>query len=197
MQKLPDSWPQMPEKLHSFYDIWCELRARNGGEIPFRQQLGLKELRGLTANLMVYELTGHNELYVKMSGTAIDSQFGRNLTGLSVYDVAEMNAADAFIAFHEALIGQPCAGYAADILVAANGKRVRADYLILPLRNRFGELVQCASVCHWAAEGYGSPPGDESMRITYHELLDARHLDIGLGVPDYAFAIKTKQPEDN
>lgn len=197
MPTFPDSWPKIPEKLHRFYEIWCDLRAQNGGDIPFRQQLGLKELRGLTANLMVYELTGPKELFVKMSGTAIDTQFGRNLTGLSVYDVAEMTAADAFVAFHEALIRHPCAGYAADILVAANGKRIRAEYLILPLRNRFGEQVQCATMSELATEGYGMPTGDDGMRITYHELLDARHLDIGHGVPDYAFTIKTKQPEDN
>ena len=184
----------MPENLHRFHKIWCDVRANNDGDIPFRQQLGLRELRGLTANLMVYELTGPGELFVKMSGTALDAQFGRNLTGLSVYDVAEMPAADAFIAFHEALIRHPCGGYAADILVAANGKRVRADYLILPLRNRFGEVVQCATMSEWATAGYGLPPGDQSMRVTYHELLDARHLDIGLGVPDYQNMILTKEP---
>ena len=130
-----------------------------------------------------------------MTGTALDTQFGHNLTGLSVYDVAEMPAAEAFVGFHEALIRHPCAGYAADILVAKNGKRVRADYLILPLRNRFGEVVQCATMNEMATAGYGLPPGtDDGMRITYHELIDARHLDIGFGMPDYEFTIKTSPP---
>jgi hypothetical protein len=187
----------MPENLVRFHEIWTELRAQNDGEIPFRQQIGLRELRGLTANLMVYELTGPKELFVKMSGTALDAQFGRNLTGLSVYDVAEMPAADAFVTFHEALIRHPCAGYAADILVAKNGKRLRADYLILPVRNRFGEVVQCATMSELATEGYGLPPGgDDSMRVTYHELIDARHLDIGFGLPDYEYTIINDPLED-
>lgn len=197
MHEFPATWPKMPDNLVRFHEIWSDLRAQNGGDIPFRQQLGLKELRGLTANLLVYELTGPGELFVKMSGTAVDNQFGRNLTGLSVYDIAEMPAAEAFVGFHETLIRHPCGGYAADILVARNGKRIRADYLILPLRNRFGEQVQCATMSELATAGYGMPPGDDSMRITYHELLDARHLDIGLGVPNYDFVIKTRQPEEN
>ncbi len=185
----------MPTNLCRFYDVWQAAREDNDGGIPYRRQLGLPVLRALSAHLVVFERIGPGDLRVKMSGTAMDALFDRNLTGASIYDVAERNAGDAMVAFYEALLDHPAGGYACDILVMETGKRIRAEYLTLPLLNRDGERVQVASLCETEIDGYGLPSKGLEPRITYSELVSVSHLDIGLGLPDYTFTMKGNAPD--
>ncbi|WP_417449588.1 PAS domain-containing protein [Kordiimonas sp.] len=182
----------MPINLCRFYDVWQAAREANRGGIPHRHQLGLPQLRALTSNLMIYERVASGNLQIKMSGTNLDAQFGRNLTGACGHEMAEPEANAAMTAFHQALIDHPAGGHAQDILVNQVGKRVKAEYLILPLLNREGKRIQFASMCEAETQGFGQPADRPGTRITYNELLSARHLDIGFGIPDYNFLITTK-----
>lgn len=184
MPTLPQSWPDLTPKLSSFFEIWDEMRQKTG-DIPYRRDLGLPKLGRLAPFITILERIAPGEMHVKMTGTEIDAQFGRNLSGVNVADVTEPQARKALISFHEALMDQPCGGYAHDILITENGKRLSAKYLILPLKNRFGELNQCASICDSEFAGFSAAPGMDTPHITYKEFQRSQHLDLGYGLPDY------------
>lgn len=190
MVDLPKSWPELPKTLRDFYRIWNNARTKNGVDVPRREDLGLRELRDLTPMLTILKQSAPGRMHVRMSGTAVDAMFDRNLTGLDVYDVSEPEAGKAMIAFHEALLAHPCAGWAKDLLVSERGKRICAEYLILPLLDRDGNRVLCGSLCDAETTGFGLPSGEAATRINYKEFMGAKHLDIGFGVPDdYVFSI--------
>lgn len=191
---LPQGWPQLTNNLQSFYDTWHHARGQDNSVIPYRRDLSLARLRTLTPALVILELAGEDDLLVRLSGTEIDAQFGRNLTGVSPRDVGDRIAADAMIRFHRALVIHPCAGFAHDIMVTETGKRIGSRYLILPLRNNAGEITLCASLCDAETKGFTDAPGLQAPQITYKEFVGAQLLDIGFSVPDFSYTIKTVAP---
>ncbi len=191
MVEMPKSWPVLPKNLTTFYQVWQNARVKNGGNIPRRQDLSLMDLRALTPMLTILKLDGPGKMHVRMSGTAMDAMFDQNLTGLNVADVSEPAAAKAMVSFHEALLAHPSAGWAKDLLVSERGKRISAEYLFLPLLDRDGNRVLCASLCDAETTGFGLPSGDMGTRINHKEFMGAKHLDIGFGVPEYSFSVPT------
>ncbi len=191
MVEMPASWPDLPKSLNDFYRVWQHARVKNGGDIPHRHDLSLMELKDLTSMLTILKIDSPGRMHVRMSGTAMDALFDQNLTGLDVMEVSDPEAGKAMIAFHEALLQHPCGGWAKDLLVSERGRRITAEYLILPLLDRDSNRVLCASQCDAATAGFGLPSGNMGTRIDYKEFMGAKHLDIGFGVPDYSFSIPT------
>lgn len=189
MLTLQEFWSELTPSLQTFYNVWEKVR-REKDDIPHRRDLALHHLKRLAPYFTILEHTAPGQMRIKISGTEIDAQFGRNLTGANILDIAEAEAGKAMIGFHEALLSAPCAGFAHDILVAENGKRLNAKYLILPMKNRFGDRVLCASLCDAEIEGFSAAPNLPSPRITQKEFQRALHLDIGYGLPDYTSVLE-------
>ncbi|WP_417449589.1 PAS domain-containing protein [Kordiimonas sp.] len=173
----------LPAKLQIFYEVWSKVRDGNQGEIPFRHQLQIKHLYSLASNMLVYCRLPDRDLQVTMSGTAFDEKYGRNLTGMNIQHMATPRAAKAFIAFNGPLLEYPTAGYTCDTLVTKSGKRLRDEYLMLPLQDKNGKRTVCAMVFETQSVSYGLPPEGKHTHATYDELQVARHIDIGYGIP--------------
>lgn len=191
---MPENWPEMTRRLKEFYAVWDETRSHDRSEVPFRRQLSLAKMRALTPFLVVLQMQEDGEIIVKLSGTEIDAQFGRNMTGVHVSSIAEPEAAKATLQFHRAMITHPCAGFAHDMLVTETGKRISARYLMLPLRDEQGQITMSASLCDPETAGFSAAPSMQSTRITYKEFVGAELMDIGFGVPKFSHTIKTKHP---
>lgn len=192
MDTLTASWPHLTKSQRRFLEIWQEARE-NDGDIPFRRSLSLSKLRTLAQSMIIGEVVAPGEMRVKISGTNIDGQFGRNLTGCDIRELASPKAATALVRFYEALINQPCGGYARDVLKSKTGRRIDSRYLILPLRDRTGKRNLCASFCDAETDGYDIPTVPEPTKITYQELLDVQMLDLGFGVPDHTYMFKSSE----
>ncbi|MFC4348340.1 PAS domain-containing protein [Kordiimonas lipolytica] len=192
MHTPPSDWPQLSEKLQAFYSVWQDLRGTGGTDIPLRRDLSMSRLGRLASSLTIFEFTGPGDMRVKVSGTEMDAHFGRNLSGKRVVDIVGEKAAQPMIRFNESLTRHPCGGYVRDKMHVEGGGRIDATYLTLPLRNAAGDLVQCASLCDAGRQGFALAPSKRAVSFDYQQFGGAQHLDIGLGVPDFAFTLKKR-----
>ena len=147
----------------------------------------MQDLKALARNTCILALDEAGQLYVRMSGTELDTMFGKNLSGVSITEITTPEACEGFTHFHKALIQRPCAGFAHDVITDNKGHRLNCRFLILPLVSDSGDKLYCMSYCDLEREGYNLETQNLMTTIDYREFKQAYFLDLGFGMPNFSY----------
>ncbi len=164
-----------------FFSVWKSLRQ--GGLLPEKQAIGIRELRHFVSHYAVIHLNERAAVTILHSGTGFDELWGRNVAGCLVSDLAPVKAADLLNWFFHSMIKQPCGGHSEEIFTHKTGDRYQLDLLYLPVRKKNGDtaIAAIADMKILGPSDYIHFPNraqDPGQIIQY-----ADFIDIGHGLP--------------
>ena len=165
----------------AFARYWMSLDADD--LIPHRSRFVPESIPSLLANLGIHELVSPELLRLRLVGTSIVEDYGREITGSNYLDfVAPARRPKASRALH-LVCEHPCAMVAHLRSTTASGQVLTRESVAFPMRNNAGtaNLVYFCSTPAKERQPYTVDRGELRRTI----VLDRQFIDIGTGVPDF------------
>ncbi|WPZ36893.1 PAS domain-containing protein [Thalassobaculum sp. OXR-137] len=152
--------------------------------IPSRRDFEPERIPGLLANLVIHELISPEHLKLRLVGTAVVDDYGREITGQNYLDFVEparrQKASRAIF-----LICEQPAGMLVHLRsVAENGTVLTRESVAFPMRddNGVARLVYYCSNPATERKTFF----DDRHELRVMNVLDRRYIDIGAGLPDFS-----------
>ncbi|NVJ97096.1 MAG: PAS domain-containing protein [Alphaproteobacteria bacterium] len=178
MSSLPDTDFGQFETLFAY---WCRLRDDAGG-VPPRLSLDPVAIKELLPNIFLIERRAHDDLYVRLSGTAIDALSPAPMTGANYLDLCMPDTRDFVAESAKLVCMHPCGNrYKRAVTFEAGGCH-EITTAALPMTDRHGAPTYILGIMS-ARTDYltiaGKPRGYVSVKM-----LETDFFDVGFGVPE-------------
>lgn len=171
----------LPAICQRLWALWCAGREASGGSIPPRSAIKGYALGEDAASCFILERSAPRDYKFVMAGTKFDALFGTDLAGKDLTAIAHADGHDLLIAFCEAVLNTPCAGFVRDLMVTSKGEHIMSEGLTLPLTNSEGVLNQVICVSNIQHLGFSGDAAPETTRSDYRQVKAAYFIDLGRG----------------
>lgn len=169
---------QQPE-FDRFFKFWQS--ARQGPELPQRQEISLRELAPYLERMLVYEWDGDAHLGCRIIGSRVEERVNLNTQSINWMDHIAADLIDISKQWWNGLYAQPCAGAMEYSIRYQDGACKMGQCLFLPVRPASGQMQVFALNC--VGEVYRLDSAKGSFTIGA-DRLKTRYFDIGFGLPD-------------
>lgn len=165
----------------NFARYWLSLDAVD--LVPGRAHFTPESIPGLLPHLGIHELISPDFIKLRLVGSAIVDDYGREITGHNYLDFVEPNRrAKASRALH-LVCEHPSIMIAHLSSTTVGGGALTRESIALPMRNDEG-AVNLIYFCSTPARER-TTYFDEREELRVATVLDRRFIDIGVGVPDF------------
>jgi len=150
--------------------------------IPTRKQFNPMAIPKLLPNLFMMEHGSEDELFVRLTGTAIDIALERPMTGVNLLDLYKGDERAFFKAVHKNMAHQPCAAVLRRFVTLSNGKGYELISKSFPLADDAGNIKYVVGMMG-ADLMHLSPLGEDAVQAD-STIIDFFYVDLGRGVPE-------------
>jgi len=153
--------------------------------VPTRKQFNPMAVPKLLPNLFMMEYASEDELFIRLTGTAIDIALERPMTGVNILDLYKGDERAFFKSAHENMARQPCAAVLRRFVRLSNDKGYELTSKSFPLADDAGHIKYVVGMMG-ADLMHLSPLGEEAV-LTTSTIIDFFYVDLGRGVPDEGY----------
>ena len=173
----------LPRADHfAVFQNYYERLAADAGGVPKRSAFNPAEIKDLLPFIFIIEFRSKDDLYVRLSGTAIERVLRKSPTGQNYLDVVQDGEREFFREVGTNIMSVPCGGFFRRVLVLSNGDKQELQSKCLPFADRDGHLrymIGMTSVrADLAVTRYDPPVKDVSEITGFH------YIDLGYGIPE-------------
>ena len=171
---------QQPD-FGGFLKVWQS--ARQGAELPRRQELSLRDMAPYLERMLVYEWDEDARLSSRIMGSDVQERVKLSAQSLNWMDHIAADLVDISKQWWNGLYAQPCAGAMEYSIGYLDGKCKLGQCLLLPVRPVSGQLQVFA--LNYVDDIYRIDPDPDSLTIGADRLKTC-YYDIGFDLPDDA-----------
>jgi len=168
----------LPAICQRLWALWCEASADAGGKVPPRAAIKGYALGEDAASCFILERSAPKAYKFVMAGTKFDALFDIDLAGKDLTAIAHADGHAMLVAFCEAVLNTPCAGFARDLMVTSKGEHIMSEGFTLPLTNSEGVLNQVICVSNIQHLGFTGGEAPETTRSDYRQVKAAYFIDL-------------------
>lgn len=165
----------------NFARYWLSLDAVD--LVPKRRDFVPESIPGLLPHLGIHELISPDFIKLRLVGTAIVDDYGREITGHNYLDFVETGRRDKASRALHLVCEHPSIMIAHLRSTTASGGTLTRESIALPMRNDEG-VANLVYFCSTPARER-TTFFDERQKLRVANVLDRRFIDIGAGVPDF------------
>lgn len=166
----------------AFARYWLSLPTTD--LIPCRKDFEPERIPGLLANLVIHELVSPKHLKVRLVGTAVVDDYGKEITGRNYLDfVDETRRAKASRAIF--LVCEQPAGMLVHLRsLAANGTVLTRESVAFPMRDDTGDARLVYFCSNPSVERKTFFDVRDELKVI--NVLSRHYIDIGAGLPEFS-----------
>lgn len=165
-----------------FLDYWRSLPCEAGCDIPRKSAFNPADVKKLLPCITIHERLGRCDMRCRLTGTAIDEMFGRNFTGINLFDLYDPADHDFFAGLHDNMLNIPCGSRAWRHVLMPDGEHFIIESLHLPMANDAGERIYLITLMLPQAEyAPEQTAAHETSMATLEKTVE--YLDLGFGLP--------------
>lgn len=175
-------WAELSPLGRDLLAYWLELRK--DALMPDRSEFNPMEIKPLLPNIVIHELISPERIRLRLVGTAVVQQYGRESTGMNYLDFVEParreRASKAIFLVRE----HPAAMTVSLRASAETGLETLRRTIALPVADRKDgrQLVYYCSTLEKTDDPLTTEPDKMAVQSVTHR----RFFDIGAGVPDFS-----------
>jgi hypothetical protein len=152
---------------------WARLPRIN--ELPSKASFRPAEFKPLLVNMVICELESDSCLRVRLSGTAVNERWGRDLTGANYFELISADDRPAALQRTRRALEQPCAVWSLREERYTNGRKVVLETLTLPFCDDHGTPKFTITINYMAALSWEfDPPTLSSSEVVRSQFVDLR-----------------------